>query len=180
MRAFTYLIGVVVVLIVGVGVWFWVQGDRTVEQGSEAEHSGTAGEERVSDQIRLEADAYPLYPGAEWGRETAETAGTETTAADGNGTGIVTVTSEPFVDVTNIAAVSTPFTEYYRQKLTAAGWKPDMMREADGPGANVSYYAKDDRFIIVSFQSDFKVRSDDAPSECPCDVRLSIASGRSE
>jgi hypothetical protein len=150
------------VIILGLIWFFFVQDrDKSVEQGSETEN--VVGSE---EEARLEADAYPLYDGVEWG---------EVQKLEG---GLTRVASEPMVDTTNITGVAMPFTEYYHDKLISAGWEQDMMREASGPGANMSYYAKDGRFIVVSFESEFKVKHADAPSECPCDVTLSVTSGQ--
>ncbi len=149
------------VVIIGL-IWFFFFNDQdiSVEEGSETEN--VVGSE---EEARLEADAYPLYAGAEWG---------EVQKLEG---GLTRVASKPVVDTTNITGVAMPFTEYYHEKLASAGWEQDLMREADGPGANMSYYVKDGRFIVVSFESEFKVKHDDAPSECPCDVTLSVTSG---
>lgn len=158
--------GVVVLGLVGLA-WFFFGYDR--EQGTTLEEGkGATDKTAISDANdgpRLEADVYPLYPDAEWGREQI---------LEG---GLVRVTSKPFTDITNIAAVAAPFTQYYHEKLTMAGWEVDPMREASGPGANISYYVKDGRFIVVGFESEFKVKHDNAPSECPCDVTLSLTSG---
>lgn len=141
--------------------WFYMNQDGVIEQGSEVTENG----EILEEAPQLEADVYPLYAGAEWGRAQI---------LEG---GLGRVTSKPFIDTTNIAATAAPFTQYYHEKLTAAGWGPDPMREASGPGANISYYVKDGRFIVVGFESEFKVKHADAPSECPCDVTLSLTSG---
>src|SRR3989338_998334 len=151
-KTFLYII-VALVLVLGGGDW-------CAGQGSEATPSAAAV---------LNADAYPLYAGVTWGAAVA------TTSPD---YGPVTVVkSTAATDTTNIAAVSTPFTKYYEDKLRAAGWARDMMREAGGPGAEVSVYTKGDQFIVVMFQSLFKVKHADAPSECPCDVQFSLMSG---
>lgn len=144
-------------------IWFFFFNDQdiSVEEGSETENVV-----ENETKIGLEADAYPLYDGVEWG---------EAEILEG---GLVRVASKPIIDTTNIAAAARPFTGYYHDKLISAGWKQDPMREAGGPGASVSYYAKDGRFIVVSFESEFKIKHDDAPSECPCDVTLSLTSGR--
>lgn len=118
----------------------------------------------------LNADVYPLYSGATWGEAEA------TTSPDYGPTTVVQ--SAPFTDTINIAALSTPFTQYYHDKLTAAGWAQDMMREAGGPGGEVSFYTKGDQFIVVEFHSVFKVKHVDAPSECPCDVTLGLSTGK--
>ncbi|MEK7601350.1 MAG: hypothetical protein AAB480_02360 [Patescibacteria group bacterium] len=138
----------IVVLVVVLGGWYWYAG-----QGGAA---------------TLNADLYPLYSGTAWGEPQAKT------TSDGPAYEVV---STLFTDVTNIAAVSATFTKYYEDKLTAAGWTRDMMREAGGPGAEVSTYTKGDQFIVVSFHSVFKVKHPDAPSECPCDVQLTLLSG---
>jgi hypothetical protein len=87
------------------------------------------------------------------------------------------VQSTPFTNVTNIASKSTLFTQYYHRKLIAAGWTPDMSREAGGPGAEISVYTRGDQFIVVSFSSLFRVQSPDAPSQCPCDVQFTLMNG---
>ena len=153
MKTFLYII---VLVVVAAGGWYWYakQYSGTVAQGI---------------TLRLNADVYPLYTGATWGEAAA------TTSPDYGP--ITVVQSVPFTDVTNIAEKSTPFEEYYDDKLTAAGWVPDDMRAASGPGANITYYAKGDQFIVFFFHSDFKVKNPDAPSECPCDVQFSLISG---
>ena len=112
---------------------------------------------------------YPLYPGATWGTAVA-------TVSPDYGS-IVAVQSLAATGTTDIAAVSTPFTKYYDDKLTAAGWAPDISREAGGPGAEVSFYTKDGQFIVVMFSSVFHNQPANAPEECPCDVTLSLMSG---
>ena len=144
------LLYIVVALVLAVGWWFWYAG----QEGSVA--------------VQLNADVYPLYSGVTWGEPYA------TTSPNGP---VNVVLSVPVANTTNIAAVSMPFTKYYDDKLRAAGWTRDMMREAGGPGAEVSVYTKGDQFIVVSFQSVFKVKHPDAPSECPCDMQLTLLSG---
>jgi len=153
-KTFLYIF---VVLALIVGGWYWYAG-----QGGSAAVPSEA-------TATLNADVYPLYAGATWGQAAA------TTSPDYGP--ITVVQSVPFTDVANIAEKSTPFEEYYDDKLTAAGWVPDDMRAASGPGANITYYTKGDQFIVVFFHSDFKVKNPDAPSECPCDVQFSLISG---
>jgi hypothetical protein len=117
----------------------------------------------------LAADLYPLYSGVSWGPVTA------TTSPD---YGAVAATqSTPFADITDIASKSTPFTQYYHDKLISAGWVQDVSREAGGPGAEVSVYTKGDQFVVISFHSLFHVQQPDAPEECPCDVQFTLMSG---
>ena len=117
----------------------------------------------------LNADVYPLYTGTTWGEAVA------TTSPDLGP--IVMVQSVAATNTMDIAAASQPFTQYYDQKLTAAGWTRDMSREASGAGAEISIYTKGNDFIEVSFHSLFRVRTSDAPVQCPCDVTLVLASG---
>jgi hypothetical protein len=146
-------LGVIIVLALLCGGWYWY--------AHEARPSAPAP--------MLSADLYPLYPSAAWGAAEA------TTSPDYGA--IVRLDSDPFTNVTNIAAISQPFTAYYHDKLTEAGWLQDMSKEAGGPGAEVSYYTKRDEFAVVSFHSDFLVKHPDAPSECPCNVTFSLING---
>lgn len=145
---------IVGLVVVGAG-WYWYAG-----QGGAAPSNATA---------TLNADVYPLYSGATWGTAVA------TTSPDYGQ--VVQVQATAATNTMNIAAVSTPFTKYYDDKLTAAGWKQDIMEEASGPGANISFYRKGDQYIVVSFHSVFHVRQPDASVQCPCDVTLSLMSG---
>lgn len=164
MKSLKYLTFAIVAVAVVALVWFLLATDKVTdqEQGGGVENVAETDEETPE----LEADVYPLYDGVEWG---------SVQKLEG---GLLRVASKPVLNTTNIAVVAMPFTDYYHQKLTAAGWEQDIMREASGPGANVSTYIKGDRFIVISFETDFKVKSDDPPSECPCDVTLSITSGK--
>lgn len=147
-----YLVyGLGIAVLVGVGAWCW-QVNNTHE----------------SPVMPLNAAVYPLYQGVAW------TAPHSQTSANGSGYEVV---SEPISNTTDIAAVSSPFVQYYHDKLLAAGWTQDMNEEAGGPGAEVSVYRKDSEFIVVSFRSDFHVRPENAPEQCPCDVTLSLMSG---
>jgi hypothetical protein len=144
---------ILIIIVVGGGLYWYIGEVPGGEHGTQ----------------QMSADILPLYTGAEWGEAQA------TTSPD---YGAVTqVQAIAATDTMNIAAASTPFTKYYDDKLKAAGWTQDMAEEASGPGANVSVYRKGDQFIVVMFRSLFKVTHPDAPSECPCDVTLSLMSG---
>lgn len=118
--------------------------------------------------ITLNQDLYPLYSGVRWGAVKASSV---------EGAAGAEVLSEPIVNITNIAASSTPFTEYYKNKLTGAGWAQDMSKEAGGPGAEVSVYTKGREFIIVTFTTTFHTKPANAPESCPCDLQLGLISG---
>lgn len=149
------LVYVIVVLVLAVGGWYWYAG-----QGGGAAAPAAA---------TLNADVYPLYSGVTWGAAVA------TTSPDHGP--VVQVQATAATNTMNIAAASTPFTKYYDDKLTAAGWTQDIMKEASGPGANISVYRKADQFIVIMFSSVFHVRQPDAPVQCPCDVQLTLMSG---
>lgn len=115
----------------------------------------------------LNADAYPLYPDVEWGQVNASTV---------DGVSAYEVLSNPFINITNLAEKFTPFFAYYKDKLTNAGWVEDITQAAGGPGSEVSVYAKGTDEIIISYQTVFHTKSDNAPSQCPCDLQFSVAS----
>lgn len=119
---------------------------------------------------------YPLYSGISWG---AEEAATDTIPLNGTQTTLIgyRVTSETVPNITNIAAVSTPFETYYRQKLQAAGWTRDTMLEAGGPGSSISGYTKGGDYIIISYATVFHAGGTNEPVQCPCDTTLSIFYG---
>lgn len=117
------------------------------------------------DTPMLPADAYPLYSGAQWGMAYAAS------TTDGMG---YRVDAQPVTQVMDIGAVFMPFASYYEQKLSSAGWVRDMMREAGGPGGGVSVYTKGSDVITVLYNTTFHTKHDAAPSECPCDVQLSL------
>jgi hypothetical protein len=114
-------------------------------------------------------DLYPLYSGVSWNSVEA------TTSPD---YGPVAITQSTFLtNITDIASKSTPFMQYYHNKLVTAGWTQDMNREAGGPGAESSVYTKGNQFIVTSFDSLFQVQQPNTPSECPCTVQFTLMSG---
>lgn len=118
----------------------------------------------------LSLDAYPLYSGATWSEVQPKTfekmTGFEVTAVAAK-------------DTTNIAEATSPFEKYYADKLTAEGWMLDNSLAAGGPGASITAYTKDGNYIIISFSTDFKAGGENEPVQCPCDVTLSVFSGKS-
>ncbi len=117
----------------------------------------------------LPADVYPLYSGATWSEVQPKTfeklTGYEITAIAAK-------------DTTNIAEATYPFEKYYAEKLTAEGWAIDNSLAAGGPGASITAYVKSGNYIIVSFSTDFKGGGENEPVQCPCDVSLSVFSGK--
>ena len=181
MKAY-WLILVVALLAIAGGIYFYISHTHTGEVACTTDAmmcpDGSAVGRTGPDcsfapcpgvSYALAADLYPLYPGASWGPVAS------TTSPDYGPVDVVQ--STPFANLTDIAAKSTPFTAYYHALLLKAGWVQDMLREAGGPGSEVSVYTKGNQFIVVSFHSVFHVQSQDAPEECPCDLQFSLMSG---
>ncbi|MCL4403807.1 hypothetical protein M1432_00415 [Patescibacteria group bacterium] len=126
----------------------------------------------------LAADLYPLYPGAFWQAETAavETGRNAQNSFAISGYGTV---SKAFSDISNIAAVTTPFENYYRAKLESAGYAPVVYMEAGGPGANQMAYASGTTYVVIGYTTIFhsNVAGPNSPVACPCDTTLKIFSG---
>jgi hypothetical protein len=117
----------------------------------------------------LNPDAYPLYSDLSWGSEQAKT-------FEGKFSGYE-VTSIPVTDITDLSVVSTPFDNYYKNKLEAIGWTVDNSLAAGGPGASITAYKKGSDYIIVSFSTKFKGGGTNEPVQCPCDITMSVFSG---
>ncbi len=116
----------------------------------------------------LSADVYPLYNGLVWGAEEATTSSSFV--------GYI-VESQTISNISNLSAISTPFDEYYKNKLLALGWSPDITLEAGGPGAEVMAYKKGDTRIIIAYHTVFHGGGANEPVKCPCDITFSIFSG---
>ncbi len=69
-----------------------------------------------------------------------------------------------------------PFDKYYKNKLTALGWKVDNSLLANGPASGQVVYRKGDAVIAVNFLTIFHDISNTRPEQCPCDVDLSLFS----
>ncbi len=117
----------------------------------------------------LNADAYPLYKGIQWGAESAKVYEKKFSGYQ--------VTSAPIVDITDLSAVSMPFDSYYKNKLESAGWKVDNALAAGGPGASITGYKKGSDYIIASYTTKFKAGGVNEPGQCPCDISFSVFSG---
>ncbi len=125
-------------------------------------------------------DIYPLPSGITWNAAQAATVlpGDENVPAPLAGIKIV---SQPITNVTDLAALSTPFENYYKAKLTAAGWTVDNAIAAGGPGADIVGYKKGNDYIILEYTSVFKNNGGgNSPESCPCDLTFSIFAGTVE
>lgn len=121
---------------------------------------------------------YPLYSGVTWEPETPATEIWRTTTGTFNIAGYG-ITSAAAKGITDIAALTTPFENYYRQKLTAAGWTVSIQMEAGGPMGSQTGYSKGADYIVIGYHTVFhsNVAGPNSPVACPCDTTLSLFSG---
>lgn len=73
-------------------------------------------------------------------------------------------------------SVFTPFERYYDAKLKALGWTVDKYLATCGHVGGQTGYRKGDGLILVRFFINYQTVPANAPSECPCDVTLSLFS----
>ena len=119
----------------------------------------------------LSQDLYPLYSGASWGAPAAESFVIGTTTYSG-----ASVASAATTGTMNPGSVFTPFQNYYDQKLKALGWKVANDLAAGGHVGGQTGYRKDGAVILTRFNIVYHTTPANAPSECPCDVTLSLFS----
>ncbi len=143
---------IVFIALLVVGMW-WYQAQESVDQST------------------LSPDLYPLYEAVEWGVPRVEEVAFGTTTLSG-----VEIVSHAVKNTMNPASVFMPFEEYYTEKLAALGWEVDTQLAAGGPMGGQTGYRKGEDIIFTRFNTLFHIVSDTAPSECPCDVTLSLFS----
>ncbi|MDE2078976.1 MAG: hypothetical protein KGI73_01170 [Patescibacteria group bacterium] len=121
----------------------------------------------------LAADLSPLYANADWNAPKAESFLIGTTTYSG-----ASATSAIISADMNPGAIFTPFTNYYDKKLKAAGFAVANDLAAGGHVGGQDGYRKDGRIIVIGFHIVYHTTPENAPSECPCDVTLSVFSGQ--
>lgn len=149
-------LAVLVILLLAIVAWHWWSVRPSAAPVAEPE---------------LSADLYPLYANADWNAPGMEsvTIGTSTYS----GTSIATA---PVSNTMNPGSVFMPFAQYYDQKLKALGWESAMEFDAGGHTGGQTGYRKDGTVVFTRFHIDYHTNPPDAPSECPCDVTLSLFS----
>ena len=120
---------------------------------------------------KLSEDLYPLYDRANWNASEVESFIIGTTSYSG-----ASITSASVTDTMDPGSVFTPFERYYDQKLKALGWQVANDLAAGGHVGGQTGYRKDNAVILTRFQINYQTRPENAPSECPCDVTLSLFS----
>jgi hypothetical protein len=122
-------------------------------------------------------DIYPLPSGITWNAPHGTTVlpGNQNVPTPLVGIRII---SQPITNITDLSAPSMLFENYYKTKLTAAGWTVDNTLAAGGPGADIIGYKKGNNYIILEYTSLFKnTGGGNSPETCPCDITFSIFAG---
>ena len=119
----------------------------------------------------LSSDLYPLYSRADWNTSEAESFIVGTTWYSG-----ASIASAVVVDTMDPGSVFTPFERYYDQKLKSLGWQVANDLAAGGHVGGQTGYRKGGVVILTRFQIVYHTVPENAPSECPCDVTLSLFS----
>lgn len=123
--------------------------------------------------LSLNQDLYPLFSSAEWNVPVHEEIEFGTTTVPG-----VEVSSVPVMDTMSPASYFAPFESFYAEKLSTLGWKIDNSLAAGGPMGGQTGYRKAGELIILRYRTVFHTVTDTAPSECPCDVTLTLFSAK--
>lgn len=118
---------------------------------------------------KFSSEIIPLYSDVDWKATEISSFVIGTTTYAG-----ASITSWPVYDTTDPGSIFTPFEKYYAQKLKALGWVVANDLAAGGHVGGQTGYRKDDQVILTSYHIDYKKASDNAPSECPCDVTVSL------
>jgi len=121
-------------------------------------------------------DIYPLPSGFAWNEKQSATM----TSGEINTTSTlvgVEIKSQPIENITDLSAKSSPFSNYYKKKLTAAGWIEDNTLAAGGPGAEIIGYKNEGDYIILEYTSVFKNIEENSPETCPCNMTFSVFAG---
>lgn len=119
----------------------------------------------------LVADLFPLYPDANWSKSQVESFLIGTTTYSG-----ASITSAPIDAGMDPGSVIAPFENYYAKLLKERGWRIAHDLAAGGHVGGQTGYRKEDSVILTRFSIEYHLKPDNAPSECPCDVTLSLFS----
>lgn len=120
---------------------------------------------------KLHADLSPLYRDAQWKATEVEQFVIGT--ANYSGTSI---SSYPMDAGMNPGSIISPFERYYDAKLKALGWRVANDLAAGGHVGGQTGYRKGDATILTRFKIDYHTEPENAPTECPCEVTLSLFS----
>ena len=160
-----FFVGLIVVILLAGGAWYWFAMRPGVPPATLV----------TTTPPTLSADIYPLYDHALWNDSQAEqfTIGTTSYSGASIASAAVTNTMDP-------GSVFTPFQNYYDQKLKALGWQVANDVAAGGHTGGQTGYRKGDALVLTRFQIVYHNVTENAPSECPCDVTLSLFSSEAK
>lgn len=116
-------------------------------------------------------DLYPLYDTVSWEDPVAETVLIGTTTYVGT-----SISSRYVSNTMSPADIFSPFETYYDKKLKSLGWSVANDLAAGGHVGGQIGYRKEGEVILTRFQIEYHTKPENAPSECPCDVSLSLFS----
>lgn len=120
---------------------------------------------------KLAIDLYPLYSKASWDKSVVEDVTIGTTTYLG-----VRMDSYPIEAGMNPGAIFSPFLDYYDTLLKSHGWHVANELAAGGHVGGQTGYRNGPGTILVDFHIDYQTKPENAPSECPCTVTLSLFS----
>lgn len=124
---------------------------------------------------KLAIDLYPLYVGAAWNKSVVESFTIGTTTYSG-----ASMASSPIDADMSPASVITPFENYYDKLLKERGWNVANNLAAGGHVGGQTGYHNGSGIILTRFHIEYKNQYENAPSECPCNVTLSLFSTANE
>lgn len=116
-------------------------------------------------------DVYPLYPDVDWQSTVVENFVIGTTTYSS-----VSISSQLIFTGMNPGSIFTAFERYYDKKLKALGWQIANDLAAGGHVGGQTGYRKGNNVILTRFQINYQTKPENAPTECPCDVTLSLFS----
>ena len=119
----------------------------------------------------LASAVYPLYGGVSWSASAVESFMIGSTTYSG-----ASITSAPVTGTMDPRSAFTPFETYYAEKLRALGYMVDNRLAAGGHTGGQIAYQKESSLILTRFSIVYHAVPANAPSECPCDVTLSLFS----
>jgi hypothetical protein len=120
---------------------------------------------------KVAIDLYPLYTGASWNKARVEDVTMGTTTYSG-----ASVESAAIDAGMNPGKVFTAFEQYYASLLAERGWHVANDLAAGGHVGGQTGYRNGPGVILVRYHIDYQNVPDNAPSECPCAVTLSLFS----
>ena len=164
-------ISVIVVIAGGMYAWTTYMGVPVVKSSILVTSSTAESQPFTITHPKLAIDLYPLYTDAAWNMSIVESFVIGTTTYSG-----ASMTSVPIDVGMNPASVITSFENYYDKLLRERGWHVANDLAAGGHVGGQTGYRNGSGVILTRFQIVYHTISENAPSECPCDVTLSLFS----